>query len=124
MAVYSNIFVVLNGEVLAEAVTVETVLEKSSTEVYSLANGFEGITSGPLVRRIDVSNVIPASANVYPEFEFMMFHNQEGEMMLQEASEGRRVVVRGHITSVSRSSSVGSTADLSFSFVGKGTPFW
>lgn len=136
MAIYSNIYVVLNGNVLAEAVSVETSLEKATAEVYSVVNGFEGVTTGPLVRRITVSNVIPLdtgvfaafndgrSADMYPEYEAMMANNDEIEIMLQEGSTGRRLITRGFITSVSRSGAVGQTSALSFVFVGKGSSFF
>jgi hypothetical protein len=132
VAIYSNIYVVLNGSVLAEAVSVETSLERATAEVFSVANGFEGVTTGPLVRRITVSNVVPLdvgvyaafnagrSGEMYPEYESMMANNDEVEIMLQEGHAGRRLITRGFITSVSRSGAVGQTTTLSFVFVGNG----
>ncbi len=124
MAIYNNIYVVLNGSVLAEAVTVETSLERATAEVFSVVNGFEGVTTGPLVRRVSVSNVIPPFGSMYPEFENMMATNEKVELMLQEGHTGRRLVVRGFITSVSRSAGVGQNSELSFDFVGGASPTW
>jgi len=118
VAIYNNIYVVLNGSVLAEAVTVETSLERATAEVFSVVNGFEGVTTGPLVRRVSVSNVIPPLGSMYPEFENMMATNEKVELMLQEGSSGRTMVVRGFITAVSRSAGVGQNSELSFEFVG------
>lgn len=122
MAIYSNIFVVLNGQLLAESVSVETSLERPSSPVFSIKNNFEGVSTGPTVRQISVQNVIPASGSEL-QFEEMMRTTEKVEIMLQEGATGRLCISRGYITQVSRSGGVGAASGVSFTFVGSGTTF-
>jgi hypothetical protein len=122
VAIYSNIFVVLNGKLLAESVSVETSLEMPSEPVFSIRNNFEGVSVGPLVRQVSVRNVIPLSGSEL-QFEEMMRTNEKVELMLQEGATGRVCVSRGNITAVSRSGGVGTASSVSFTFVGSGMTF-
>ena len=120
MAVYSNIYVVLNGQLLAESVSVETSLQRPSDPIFSITGNFEGISTGPLVRQIVVQHVIPSSGSEL-RFEEMMRTNEKVEIMLQEGASWRLCISRGHFTGVSRGAGVCARAGVSFPFVGTAT---
>ena len=88
MAIYSNIYVVLNGQLLAESVSVETSLQRPSNPIFSITGNFEGISTGPLIRQIVVQNVVPGSGTEML-FEEMMLANEKVEILLQEGGSGR-----------------------------------
>ena len=130
MAIYNNIFVVLNGSVLVESVSVETSLTRSGQPVFSIADQFVGVSPSPTARQISVKNVIPlkGSERVTVDdrpmtYEEMMVEHTPVEIMLQEGVTGRVTISRGLITSVKRGGGVGQTSVLSFEFIGSGLPF-
>ena len=117
VAIYNNIFVVLNGQLLAESITIETALEKSTTPIYSIADNFIGTSVGPMMRTITVMNVIPLDGTEV-HFEKILHNHWPVEILLKEGVSGRSVISRGVLTSVSRKAGVGSNSSVSFSFVG------
>lgn len=122
MAIYTNIFVYLNGALLAEAVTVDTTLDSSQEPIFSVTNNFEGMSPGPFMRTINVGNVVPIEGAEF-DFEDAMVTSQKVEMILVEGGTGWHTHSMGAIVSVSRSGSVGKTAMLSFTFKGTSEPF-
>lgn len=122
MAIYNNIYVVLDGQLLAESVSVETSLKKQTSPVFSITGNFEGVSVGPMIRSISVNNVIPANGSEV-QFEELMKTNKQVEIMLQEGSTGRLCISRGHITGVSRRGSVGASGSISFEFIGSASTF-
>ena len=118
MAIYNNIYIVLDGAILAEAVSIQTALEKNTTPIFSVTDNFVGMSTGPMVRTLSVNNVIPVEGSMYPVFEELMKFNQQVEIMLQEGATGRQCITRGYITKVSRQGGVGSNSALSFEFIG------
>ncbi len=120
--IYSNIFVVFNGEVLAEAISVETTLQRANSPVFSITDQFVGTSPGPLLRSVTIKNAISHNGSEIP-FERMMVNGESVEIALFEGVLGRSCITKGVITNVSRSGAVGQNSSVSFSFIGTGEPF-
>lgn len=122
MAIYSNLFVYVDGSLLAEAVSVATSLENSQSPVFSITGNFEGVTSGPFMRKIEVANVVPITGSEL-DWEGSMVEGEKVDIVLVEGGTGWRARSRGTILSVSRQGAVGKTSSLSFTFAGTAEAF-
>ena len=119
MALYSQIYLYMNGILLAENTTIETSLEADIQDVMTIAKNWAGITPSPITRTVTGNNVIPLSGVEF-DFEQKMMDSEEVELMMQEGGSGKKCVTKGYITNVPRSAGVGATTTISFTF--KGTP--
>jgi hypothetical protein len=122
MALYSQIYLFVNGVPLAENTTVETSLEADIQDVLTISKGWAGITPSPITRTVTANNVVPLSGVEF-NFEQKMMDNEEVELMMQEGGSGKKCVTRGYITNVPRSAGVGATTTISFTFKGTKSKF-
>jgi len=122
MALYSEIFLTLNGIRLAENTTIETALEADIQDVMTTVQNWAGITPAPIVRTVTASNVVPLPGVEF-DFEAKMIDFEEVELMMQEGATGKKCVSKGYITNVPRSAGVGATTTISFTFRGKPSKF-
>jgi hypothetical protein len=119
MALYSQVYIQVNGMTLAENQTIETALEGDIPDVMTIVKNWAGITPAPIVRTITAANVIPLPGVEFP-FEEKMLAFEEVEIQLQEEGSGMKCVSRGYIVNVPRSAGVGQNTTISFTF--RGTP--
>jgi hypothetical protein len=119
MALYSRIYLFIDGQLLAENTTVETALEGDIPDVFTQARQWAGITPAPIVRTVTAENMIPLPGVEF-DFESVMLNFQEVEIMMQEDGSGKKCVTKGYIVSVPRSAGVGANSTISFTF--RGTP--
>ena len=119
MSIYNNLFIYIDGQLLAENVTLETRIERRSDAVFSLTGNYVGEDLGPAVRIIDATNVVPRIGVEYP-FEERLLSGTKVEVALVEPNRGDECYSFGRFTSVGRSSGVGQNYIVSFSF--RGTP--
>ena len=122
MALYSQIYLTVNGVPLAENTTVETSLEADIQDVMTISKGWAGITPSPITRSVTANNVVPLSGVEF-DFEQKMMDSEEVELMMQEGGSGKKCVTRGYITNVPRSAGVGATTTISFTFKGTKSKF-
>ena len=122
MALYSQIYLTVNGVPLAESTTVETSLEADIQDVMTISKGWAGITPSPITRSVTANNVVPLSGVEF-DFEQKMMDSEEVELMMQEGGSGKKCVTRGYITNVPRSAGVGATTTISFTFKGTKSKF-
>ena len=119
MAIYSQIYLSLNGVFLAENTTIETGLEADIQDVETTVKNWAGITPAPLKRTVTASNVVPLTGIEF-DFEQKMMDSEEVEIQIQEGGSGKKCVSKGYIVAVPRSGGVGATTTISFTF--RGTP--
>lgn len=122
MALYSRIYLYIEGQLLAENTTIETALEADIPDVMTNARHWSGITPAPVVRTVTAENVIPLPGVEFP-FEQTMLNYEEVEIMMQEDGSGRKCTTKGYIVNVPRSAGVGANSTISFTFRGTPTPF-
>ena len=119
MALYSQLYLFINGKPLAENVSLETALEADIQDVFTVMRNWAGITPAPIVRTVTANNVVPLPGVEF-DFEQKMLDFEEVEIQLQEAGSGKTCVSNGYIVAVPRSAGVGQTTTISFTF--RGTP--
>lgn len=119
MALYSQIYLYVNGVLLAENTTIETALEADIPDVMTIAKNWAGVTPAPIVRTVTATNVVPIPGVEF-DFEQKMIDYEEVEIMMQEGGSGKKCVTRGYIVNVPRSAGVGQTTTINFTF--RGTP--
>jgi len=119
MGLYSQIYLKMNGVLLAENTTIESALEADVQDVFTIVRNWSGITPAPIVRSATGSNVIPLSGVEF-NFEQKMMDFEEVGLNMQEGGSGKVCSSDGYITNVPRSAGVGQTTTISFSF--RGTP--
>ena len=119
MALYSQIFLYANGQLLAENTTIETALEADIQDVFTIVRNWAGITPAPIVRTITATNVVPLPGIEF-DFEQKMLDFEEVEQQMQEGGSGKTCVTNGYIVNVPRSAGVGQTTTINYTF--RGTP--
>ncbi len=119
MSLYSQIYLFLNGVLLAEQTTLETSLEADIQDVMTIVRNWAGITPAPIVRTITAANVVPLPGVEF-DFEQKMLDFEEVEIQMQEGGSGKKCTTKGYIVNVPRSAGVGATTTISFTF--RGTP--
>jgi len=122
MAIYSQIYLSMNGVPLAENTTIETALESDIQQVLTIMRNFAGVTPAPIVRTVTATNVVPVSGLEF-DFEQKFLDTEEVELMMQEYGSGKKCVTKGYITNVPRSAGVGQTTTINFTFVGTPSKF-
>lgn len=123
MALYDQVYVEINGQLLGEAMEVETRLESDITQVKTIVKGFAGISPGAPVRVVTIKSPVPISG---PEFNFERF-------MLTSTPAALRLTLGGGqsttiseaytIGPVSLASGIGKTTEQDVTLVGKGSEF-
>ena len=122
MALYDQIFLFINGQLMAENTQIDTELSSDVQQVMTIVKQFAGITPSPIVRTVTGENVIPLTGFEF-DFEQKFIDSEEVEIMLQQGGSGKKTTSKGYFTGVPVSAGVGKTATVSFSFVGSASPF-
>ncbi len=122
MALYDQIFLFINGALMAENTSIDTELSSDVQQVMTIVKQFAGITPSPIVRTVTAENVIPLTGFEF-DFEQKFIDSEEVEIMLQQGGSGKKTTSKGYFTGVPVSSGVGKTATVSFSFVGTPSAF-
>jgi hypothetical protein len=120
--IYDQMYPYINGQLLAEAVTVQTGLESDDQRIMTLVKGFAGITPSPDVRVVKIDNVIPSTGFEF-DFEGSKRNRDLIEIKLQSAATGKVCSTQGFITHVQIDAGVGKTTQVSFDFVGEPSIF-
>ena len=124
MALYSQINLYLNGNLLAENTTIETSLEADIQDVMTITQNWAGITPSPIVRVVTATNVIPVGGGDPEDFEQLMLKNTECTLKMVELGDPvKTCITTGYITNVPRSAGVGQTTSIAFTFRGRATRF-
>ena len=119
MALYSQIYLIMNGAPLAENTTIETALEADIQDVYTIVRNWSGITPAPIVRSMTATNVVPLPGVEF-DFEQKMLDFEEVSLLMQEGGSGKACASDGYITNVPRSAGVGQTTTINCTY--RGTP--
>lgn len=122
MALYDQIFLFINGGLMAENTSIDTELSSDVQQVMTIVKQFAGITPSPIVRTVTAENVVPLTGFEF-DFEQKFIDSEEIEIMLQQGGSGKKTTSKGYFTGVPVSSGVGKTATVSFSFVGTASAF-
>jgi len=120
MGLYNQIYLKMNGVLLAENTTIESALEADVQDVFTIVRNWSGITPAPIVRSATGSNVIPLSGVEFNFEQKMMDFELVGLGLWEGGLGGKSCLSDGYITNVPRSAGVGQTTTISFSF--RGTP--
>ena len=118
MALYSSVFVYVDGALLAEAVSVNVSLQASNQQdIFSLQSGWVGTETGPYMLVVEATNVVPATGPEIP-FEKMVLDKTFTNLALYEAGNGKQLTSYGYFLAPSRTAGVGQNQSLSFVFHG------
>lgn len=121
-AIYGQLFLFLDGQLLAENTSVTVRYERRAEDVFSFENGYEGQDVGPATLVVEATNVVPRKGAEYP-FEDVMLANQKVELYLQEGSNGKGLTSSGELVDVQRNGAVGQNYTLNFTFRGEPATF-
>lgn len=117
MQLYDQMYVSLDGKLLAENTSIGTELTGQQQEVETLVRGFAGISPGPDKRTISFENVIPISGMEFA-IEQAYLNKAELSVRLQQGGSGRKYEGKGFVQpGIKIDSGVGKTTTLSFSMV-------
>lgn len=120
--IYDQIYIFLNGQLLAESTQIQTSLESDDQKIMTLVKGFAGITPSPDVRTVKVENVVPSGGFEF-DFEKAKKERQLVELKLQSGATGKAMTSKGFLLHVSIEAGVGKTLQVSFDFVGEPSTF-
>lgn len=121
-SIYAQMVPSLDGQLLAEATSVETSIENKDTDVETLIKDWAGITPSPKVRRTSVENMELAAGVEFP-FEEKELTNQIVELGLQMFGSGQKLASRGFLRNVRKRAGVGQNLIVSFEHIGEPTKF-
>lgn len=120
--IYDQAYVFLNGQLLAEATSVETSIENQDQDVMTLVKGFAGQTPSPKKRTTRIDNVQTVSGFEF-DFEGKELSSEVVELKVQLGGSGLSAVSNGFLRNVSVSSGVGQTMTVSFEHHGEPAAF-
>jgi hypothetical protein len=114
---YDQVYIYINGKLLAENTSVSTSLESDQQEVKTLVRGFAGISPGPVHRVIDLENVVPVKGMEFA-IEKAFLESAELDVRLQLGGSGAKYEGKGFVRSgIKVSGGVGKTTDLAYSLI-------
>lgn len=116
MQYYGQLYVSVDGQLLAEATGVEVSDEDAGQPVQTIVKGLSGKTPGPHSTRISIRNVMPA-AGVEVDFHNLAVANSFHDVKITR-SDGASLTSTGWFMSPTGSSGVGETAALNVDFMG------
>jgi hypothetical protein len=116
--IYDQIYLYINGSLMAEAISVQTGLESDDQRILTLAKGFSGITPSPDVRTVKVENAVPSTGFEF-DFEKAKKERRQIEIRMQSGATGKQCTSKGFLTQVSIDAGVGKALMLNFEFVGE-----
>lgn len=114
LQLYSNAYVTIDGKLLTEESSVSVEKKSGLNPVFTVANGFAGMTQGASTAEISVDNAVPSA-----DFEF----NPDSYMRTGSVVEigvimaGRQSVFKGFITEATYGHSVNDASKLSMKFM-------
>ena len=82
MQLYDQVYIYINGKLLAENTSVSTNLEGEQQEVSTTVKGFAGISAGPDKRVVSLENVVPVKGMEFA-IEEAYLNKAELEVRLQ-----------------------------------------
>tara|TARA_B100001123_G_C15073043_1_gene932381 strand:+ start:313 stop:690 length:378 start_codon:yes stop_codon:yes gene_type:complete len=116
--IYDQAYIFLNGQLLAEATSVESSIENQDQDVMTLVKGFAGQTPSPKKRTTRCDNVQTVAGFEF-DFEQKEIDSEVVELKVQLGGSGLSAVSNGFIRNVSISSGVGQTMTVSFEHHGE-----
>jgi len=122
VAIYNQAFLVINGALIQENVTVETSLSRADSDFFDMREGWIGIDASPAFRTISVRNMIPRTGAEF-NFEKACLDKVRATLSIIEAAGGKGTTSQGYFTSVSRSIAVGQNYSVTFEFRGTAQDF-
>ena len=111
---YDQIFIELNGILLAENTTISTDLMGDDQDVETTVKGWTGLSPAPKKRTISADNVIPATTGIEVDMENWFLNSTEIPVRLVQGGSGKSASGRGYVRKVSVSAGVGQTTKVSF----------
>lgn len=106
----------IQGVLLAHNTQINTELVSDDTEVDTIPLGYAGLSPSPDKRRITASNATPIAGEDFP-FEAAKKNRTLLTFKMQYLGSLQSCVCKGHITEVSRASSVGAASNVDFTAV-------
>ncbi len=124
MELYDQVFVEVQGKVLAENTSVTTGLTGDDQDVETTVKGFSGISPSPKKRTITCENVVSTAVGLEADFEQWFLDSTEITIRLVLGGSGKSVVSKGFLKKPADiSSGVGKTTTVSFEFTGTPSVF-
>jgi hypothetical protein len=114
LTLYDQIYIELNGQLLAENTSINTDLMGDDQDVETTVKGWAGISPAPKKRTISGENVIPASTGIEVKMEEWFLNSTEVTARLVQGGSGKSAVGKGFMRKVSVAGGVGQTTKVTF----------
>lgn len=117
MQLYDQVYIYINGQLLAENTSISTNLEGEQQEVMTTVKGFAGISAGPDKRVISLENVVPVKGMEF-KIEEAYLNKAELEIRLQFGGSGKQCNTKGFVRpGVKIDAGVGKTTTNAYELV-------
>jgi hypothetical protein len=120
MAIYNNLYIYVDGQLLAENQSLDISLQSSgSEEIISISDGWLGHETGAHFLVVSGELAVPFDGSELDAF-LRAWYKQKSHLTILEGGGGKTLSTEGYFINPSRRSGVGQNLVLSFMF--HGTP--
>ena len=118
LRIYDQVFVYMNGALLAENTTIAINLVGMDEDVNTTLDGFAGQSPGPQKIEATASNVVPVSGFEVDTWNAQL-NSEIVEMKFQLGGSGKSLTSEGFIRGNALDAGVGAVTGLNFAFHGQ-----
>lgn len=122
MAIYDQLYIFLNGSLLAENTSIDVSYEGENQAVLTTVQGYTGESPSPKMLVITADNVVPPTGFEVDYFQKFL-DTEEVEIKAQSGATGESLISKGYLQAPKVSSGVGKVTTVSFGFRGKPAKF-
>lgn len=123
LELYDQMFIELNGKLLAENTSLSVDLTSDDQDVMTTVKGWAGVSPSPDMRTISGEGVIASTTGIEVEMEQWKLDRTEVTARCIFGGSGKSCISKGVIKKVSASAGVGQTAKVTFEFTGTPSAF-
>lgn len=123
LELYDQLFIELNGILLAENTSLSVDLTSDDQDVMTTVKGWSGVSPSPDMRTISGEGVIASTVGIEVSMEEWKLNRTEVTARVIFGGSGKSFVSKGVIKKVSASGGVGQTAKVTFEFTGTPSAF-
>jgi hypothetical protein len=111
---YTNAYVTIDGKLLVEETSLTVDKKSGMNPVFTVANGFSGMSQGATTAEIKIDNAVPST-----DFEFNpdMFMRTGAVVEVGVIMANRQSIMKGFITDASYSHSVNDAGKMSMTIM-------
>jgi len=123
LELYDQLFIELNGKLLAENTSLSVDLTSDDQDVMTTVKGWSGVSPSPDMRTISGEGVVASTKGIEVDMEQWKVDRTEVTARVVFGGSGKSFVSKGVIKKVSASGGVGQTVKVTFEFTGTPSVF-